>query len=158
MTDPGVRGQLRASRGSPGSGRAQRGGTRLMRALACIAAVVAVGAVSACGSPQYCSDKDALKKSVNGLKNVDLLKSGGLDRLKQQLTKVQSDAKALAGSAKDDLPAESGAVRSSVTALATDAKQIPSSPEPAQLARLGADIKAVVSSFGNFSDAAKNKC
>src|SRR3954453_23414685 len=138
MTDPGVRTQdvrcnrsHRALRGRPGSERAQRGGSRLVRALACIVAVVGVVALSACGSPQYCSDKDALKKSVNGLKNVDLLKSGGLDRLKQQLTKVQSDAKTLAKSAKDDFPAETGALRSSVTALATDVKQIPASPQPA---------------------------
>jgi hypothetical protein len=129
-----------------------------MQALAGMVAVVAVVALSACGSPQYCSDKDSLKKSVNGLKNVDLLKSGGPDRLKQQLQKVQSDAKTLAKSAKDDFPAETGALRSSVTALATDVKQIPASPQPAQLASLGADIQAVISSFGKFSDAAKEKC
>jgi hypothetical protein len=59
----------------------------------------------ACGNskPAGCSDRTNLQTSIKGLTKLDT--SGGLSGLRTQLSKVQSDAKALVNSAKGDFPA-----------------------------------------------------
>ncbi len=125
-----------------------------------LVAAVAVTALAGCGSskPQYCSDRSSLEQSVNGLGNVKLLTSGGAQALKSQLATLQSDAKALAASAKSDFPSESSAVRSSVTKLQSDLQALPSSPTPQQLKPIIAGVSATVTAFDDFKTATSSAC
>lgn len=121
-------------------------------------AIAPTVAVSGCGKPQYCSDRSNLEQSVKGIGDVKLLQSGGLKNLQAQLQKVESDARALAGSAKSDFASQTKAIESSVSTLKTDVQQLPSSPTPAQLSRVVSDVKAVGTAFGDFKDATSSKC
>jgi hypothetical protein len=134
---------------------------RLLGSLA--AAATAAGVLAACGSsssaskPAYCADRSALEQSVSDLKNVDLA-SGGLSAVQTQLSKVDADAKALAGSAKADFPQQTSAISSSVSALDTSVKSLGSSPSAQDLLGLGQGIAGVVTASKGFSDATAGKC
>jgi TolA-binding protein len=137
---------------------------RKLSALAAVVvvALLATGAVMALagcgGKPQYCSDRSTLQQSVSGLNNVQVSQGGGVDQLKSQLAKVESDANALAKSAKSDFPSESSALQSSVKALKTAVQGLPASPSRQQLVAVAADVKATVAAFDNFKKATDSKC
>src|SRR3954451_24055064 len=123
------------------------------------AIMVAIVTLTACGSskPAYCSKRSTLEQSVKGLGDVDV-KSGGLDALKSQLKKVESDATALVNSAKSDFPSETSAIDSSVNKLTTAAQQTPSSPSATQVATLVGDVADVATAVEGFTDASNSKC
>ena len=126
-----------------------------------VVALLAAGAVMAlagCGKPQYCSDRSTLQQSVSGLNDVQVTQSGGVDRLKTQLTKVESDANALAKSAKSDFPSESSAVQSSVKSLKSAVQALPASTSRQLLVTVAANVKATVAAFDNFKTATDSKC
>jgi hypothetical protein len=131
-----------------------------MRAAFAAIAIAALFAAAGCGGsskPGYCSDKSNLEQSVKDLGNVDL-KSGGTSALEAQLKKVESNANALVSSAKSDFPTETAALESSVSALGTAIKALPSSPSVQQLAPIAVDIKNVANAVTSFADATKSKC
>jgi hypothetical protein len=115
-------------------------------------------ALTGCGKPQYCSDRSDLQNSVRDLGNVKLRESGGLDRLKSQLQKIQADAKKVASSAKSDFPTESSALQSSVSTLKTAVQQLPPSPSGQQLRPVAADAASVIASARRFKQATDSKC
>lgn len=126
-----------------------------------VVALLAAGAVMAlagCGKPQYCSDRSTLQQSVSGLNDVQVTQSGGVDRLKTQLTKVESDANALAKSAKSDFPSESSSVQSSVKSLKSAVQALPASTSRQLLVTVAASVKATVAAFDNFKTATDSKC
>ena len=129
---------------------------------AAIALVAAAGILlTACGGsdkPGYCSDRSSLQQSVDDLRNVKVLESGGPTRLQSQLQKVETDAKGLASSAKSDFPSESDAIQSSVSALKSAVQGLPASPSPQQLATVAADVKGVATAFQGFKTATDSKC
>src|SRR5947208_14279239 len=86
-------------------------------AAAALLASVFIMVFAGCGKPGFCSDRTNLEQSVKGLSNVKLTESGGVDRLKSQLKKIQSDSKQLVSSAKSDFPSETDQLNSSVAAL-----------------------------------------
>jgi hypothetical protein len=114
--------------------------------------------LAACGQPDYCSDRTNLEQSVKGLGNVKLTESGGVDRLKSQLKKIQSDAKQLASSAKSDFPSETDQLNSSVTALEKSAQALPSSPSASELKGLVTELAAVAGASQKFVSATDSKC
>ena len=121
-------------------------------------AALSLGGATGCGKPDYCSERDDLAQSVKALGDVNVLQSGGLDRLRTQLDAVESDARAVADSAKSDFPDESGAVRSSVETLKGTLDELPASPSPEQLAPVAVQAAAVVSSFQEFDTATDAEC
>jgi hypothetical protein len=121
------------------------------------AALIAV-VLAGCGKPAYCEDRSNLENSIKGITDVKVVQSGGVQQLKSQLGKVESDAKALVSSAKNDFAAESNAIESSVTQLKTAIGALPSSPSPQQVVTVTADAKAVVTAFQKFKDATDSKC
>jgi hypothetical protein len=144
--------------------RAARGRAPAARRVLAVAAISAAGfgALAGCGGsssskPGYCADRSNLKDSVNGLTDVNLT-SGGLSALQSQFQKVQSDAKALASSAKSDFPDETGAISSSVAELNTNVAQLSSSPSAQQVAAIAGDVSSVTSAFKSFSDATSSDC
>jgi hypothetical protein len=128
-------------------------------ALASCVAVLGVVALAGCGGsskPAYCTNRANLESSVKGLTNLSV--SSGLSGLEAQLTKIQSDANALASSAKSDFPNETSAIKSSVDTLATTVKTLPSSPSAANIATVGTQAASAVTAVQNFYNATKSKC
>lgn len=128
--------------------------------VAATAAALAV-LIGGCGSsskPGYCSDRSELEASVKSLGNLSDLTSGGLSQLQSKLTTVDSDARKLVDSAKSDFPSETSAISSSVTKLDASVKGLSSSPSPAQVAAVGVNAKAVVTSVSDFTQATDSKC
>src|SRR5436190_2616631 len=133
----------------PLSGSSRPSRTAVVRAVVLLPAAVLM-ALTGCGKPQYCSDRNDLENSVRDLGNVNVTQSGGLDQLKSQLGKIQTDAKKLASSAKSDFPTESSALQSSVSTLKTAVQQLPPSPSGQQLKPVAADTASVIASTRRF--------
>lgn len=119
---------------------------------------VALLALAGCGSstPEYCSNRTDLQKSVKDLPSV--VSSGDVNAMQTQVNTIKSDATALADSAKSDFPSETSAITSSVDTLSSAAEALPSSPSATQIAAVGADAAGVVSSVNSFADASSSKC
>ena len=141
----------------PLSGSSRPSRTAAVRAGVLLPAAVLM-ALTGCGKPQYCSDRNDLENSVRDLGNVNVTQSGGLDQLKSQLGKIQTDAKKLASSAKSDFPTESSALQSSVSTLKTAVQHVPPSPTGQQLAPVAADVASVIASARRFKQATDSKC
>ncbi len=126
--------------------------------VACLTATGLV-ALAGCGGtskPAYCTNRTSLQNSIKGLTSLD--PSSGLSGLKSQLSKIESDAKALVSAAKSDFPTQTSAITSSVDALSGAVSSVPSSPSAQQIATIATDAASVVSSVKSFSDATKSKC
>jgi hypothetical protein len=134
---------------------ARMGVRRTAAALVSVALVAATG----CGGsskPAYCSDSSNLEESVQAVPGQ--VKSGDVSALKTQLTTIETDAQAVADSAKSDFPSETSAITSSVDTLKTAVDGLPSSPSAADLAPLALDAANVVSAVKDFSSATSSKC
>ena len=129
-----------------------------MRVPVAVLTAVALVAVAGCGSskPAYCSDRTNLENSIKNLPSVT--SSSGISGLQTQLKTIESDATSLVSAAKSDFPSETSAVKSSVDALQSAVKALPSSPSSVQIAEIAADASNVVSSVNSFSNASKSKC
>jgi hypothetical protein len=133
---------------------------RLM-AFVALTLLAALALLTGCGGsdkPKYCSDRSNLEQSVKDLGNVQVTQSGGLQQLQTQLKKVETDATALASSAKSDFPSQSSAVQSSVSALKSAVAGLSASPTAQQLAPVGLDVKNVVTATQDFTNATSSKC
>lgn len=129
---------------------------RLARQAAALGAVAVLGiGASGCGSskPGYCADRSRLESSIKEI-NV----SGGVSGIEAQLRTIQSNANALIASARSDFPTQTGALKSSIDAMAAGIKALPSNPTPAQIATLGTAASGVVTAVRDFADATKSKC
>jgi spore maturation protein SpmA len=126
-----------------------------LAALALIA-VLAMVVATGCGKPAYCQDVTNLQNAVKGLPNAAT--SGGVSGLESQLNTIESDAKTLQSSAKSDFPSEASAVESSISQLKTSVSSLPSKPTAQQLAAVGINASAVVSSVKSFQSATSSKC
>ena len=129
-------------------------------AAARLAALAAAVALAGCGEdkPGYCADRDALQQSVSDLGQVEVTSSGGLQELRTQLKEVESSARALASSAKDDFPSEAGAIETSVESLNTALEDLPSSPSATDLAAVATSVGAVGTALTDFTDATASNC
>jgi hypothetical protein len=115
--------------------------------------------LAACGGgPEYCSAREDLEQSVRGLGDVQLVASGGVQELRSQLEQIEGDARALVSSASSDFPAETEAIESSVDTLKGTLEGLPSSPEPADLARAATETGAVVTAVQEFVAASDSEC
>ncbi len=123
-----------------------------------VLAATSVVALPGCGKPGYCSSRSDLEQSIKGVADVNVLQSGGLQQLRTQLQKVESDARKLVDSAKSDFPSQSQALQSSVSKLKSDLEALPSSPTPQQLAAVLPDGQALVKAFRDFKAATDSKC
>lgn len=116
--------------------------------------------VAACGGsskPSYCSSVSSLESSIKAVPSTNIVQTG-LSGLESAVAKVQSDAQTAINDAKSDFPTETSALKSSVDTLSATVKQAASSPSPATLVQLPAQISAVVTAANNFQSATKSKC
>ena len=140
--------------------------TKSRRAIpAVLVAAVALIAAAGCGSgssgstaskPAYCSDRSALKSSVEGL--TIPTSSDDIGQLQSQFATIKSSSTALVNAAKSDFPDETTAIQSSVDTLDSAVNALPSSPTAAQIATIAADASAVVTAVNGFSDATASQC
>jgi hypothetical protein len=114
--------------------------------------------LTGCGEPDYCSDRSNIEQSVKGLTDVQLTESGGADRLKSQLEKVQSDAKQVASSSKSDFPSETDQLESSVSTLEKSVQGLPPSPSSEELKGLAPQVTAVAGASRRFVNATNSEC
>ena len=125
-----------------------------------MAAGAAIGLVvlTGCGSskPAYCSARSNLSNSIKGLTSLSV--SSGVSALQAQVQKIQTDATSVVNSAKGDFPNETSAIKSSVDALSTAVKGLPSSPSAGQIAAIVPSAAKVVSSVTSFTSATSSKC
>jgi len=116
-------------------------------------------ALSACGGsdkPGYCADRSQLESSIKDLANLS--PSNGLSGLQAQLRTIERDANALVASARSDFPSETKAIETSLEALSSDVRTLPSSPSATQIAALASDASGVVSAVRGFADATASAC
>ena len=116
--------------------------------------------LAACGGsskPAYCSNVSDLEGSVQELKSVEL-ESGALATLEADLKKVQTNADAVVGSAKEDFPTETSALKSAVSSLSTAVGQLPAAPTPQELLALATQIDTTVSAAEELSSATESAC
>ena len=125
-----------------------------------IAAGAAIGLVvlTGCGSskPAYCTARSNLSKSIKGLTSLSV--SSGVSGLQSQVQKIQTAATSVVNSAKGDFPNETSAIKSSVDALSTAVKSLPSNPSAGQIASIVPSAAKVVSSVTSFTSATSSKC
>jgi hypothetical protein len=122
-----------------------------------LAAGAALGACGGSSKPSYCSAVSNLEASVKALPSTNVVKNG-TDALKSALTKVENDAQAVVSSAKNDFPNETAALKSSVDALSSTAKQLTSSPSAATIVQVPAQVAAVANAAKSLSSATSSKC
>jgi hypothetical protein len=135
--------------------RRRRAASSLVVAAFVAPALVALAGCSS-GPPSYCSNRDNLQNSVNGLKNLNV--SSGVSGLKSQLDKIQTDATNVVNSAKSDFPTQTSAITTSVDALKSSVSALTTSPSASQIATVTKDAGNVVTSVKNFIDASNSKC
>jgi len=135
-------------------------GTHRLRSAAIPAIVAVAVALAGCGGsgkPAYCSDRDALQKSLTELKNVNV-SAEGIDEVKAKLTKVESDAQALANSARKEFSPQASTLESSVSKLKTSAQSAAAAPTAQSFAAVASAASGVASAFGDLSSAVSSKC
>lgn len=125
-------------------------------AVLALIAALAMSVATGCGKPQYCTDLTTLQNAVKDLPSQATSK--GVSGLESQLNTIQSDADALVSSAKSDFPSETAAVKSAVDQLKTSVTSLPDKPSGTQLAAIGINASAVVSSVNSFQSATKDAC
>jgi hypothetical protein len=128
------------------------------------AAVAGLIALVGCGSsksasaskPAYCAARTSLENSIKGLTSLN--PSSGISGLQASLKKIESDAAALASSAKSSFPSQTSAITSSVNSLKGAVAGLSSSPSAAQIGTVATDAKNVVDSVQTFMHATSSKC
>ena len=95
---------------------------------------------------------------MKGLDNVRATESGGVDRLKSQLQKIQSDAQQVASSAKSDFPSQTDRLESSVSTLEQSVQALPPSPSTEQLNGLAPQVFEVAGASRSFVRATDSEC
>jgi hypothetical protein len=141
-----------------GGGRQSNHGLGGWSARVLCTALVALVALAGCGSskPAYCSARTNLENSVKGLTNLN--SSSGIAGLKDQVSKIQSDANTVISQAKSDFPSQTSAIKSSLDGLTTAVKGLPANPSASQIAGVAASASSLVSSVKSFFDATSSKC
>jgi hypothetical protein len=120
--------------------------------------MVALAAAGCGGSePGYCSEVSDLEQSVRGLGEVNVVE-GGTNALEEALRKVEADARSTVDAARSDFPEETSAVSDSISSLTSSIEQVEGSPTSEQIARVGRDAAATVTSVTNLADATKSEC
>jgi hypothetical protein len=128
--------------------------TRRMLATTLAAAVAGLaGGCGGSGKPAFCDHVNTLNKSIQSLSL-----SGGIDAVKGQLTKIESQAETVVSSAQSDFPGETQAIKTAFTKLQKDVKALGSSPSGAEVATVVADGANALRAVSDFVDASKSKC
>jgi hypothetical protein len=131
-----------------------------LRSAAALCCLVLVPGVAACGGkdkPAVCSDVDSLKTSIGNVKDVQIGQGAlgkigdSLDQVKQDLSKLKTDAKQQYGSQLDQVQQALDSVSSSLTTAKN-------SPSVTSLTGVAAAVSSVVSGLESLEKAVSSTC
>ena len=115
------------------------------------------GSSSGSSKPAYCTAASQLKTSVHNLGNVSVSKNG-LSSLQTALSKVQTSANTFAADAKSAYPAQTTALKNSLSSLETAIKSAKGQPPLTAAAAVVPAVTQVKTSASNLQSAVKGKC
>jgi DUF917 family protein len=130
-------------------------------AVAILVLAIAAALLGGCGggssTPSYCSKVADLKSAVKQLGNVDVIQ-GGTNSLTSAVQKVATTGKSAIAAAKTDFSSETGAVKSSLTALENSVRQLSSSQAKTALTQIPGEVAAVGAAANELVSATTSKC
>lgn len=136
-----------------------------MRPLRSAAAALAAGVTFAsvlvgCGSsskPAVCSDVDALQKSVQSLRDVQL-DSGALTKIRDDLSTISTQFDTFKKDAKSEFSSDVANVRRAIDELSTNVATAKQSPTASNLAATGTAVKGVADATKKLADSVASTC
>lgn len=132
---------------------------RMRRTTASVLCLVGLAAgVAACGGqPAVCDDVDALRTSVDHLKNVQI-GDNALATLSTDLKDVQSQLKQFKQDASGQYSSQIDAVQKEVDALRSSVEQATTNPSATSFTEVTSDVRALGSALGSLDDAVSSTC
>jgi hypothetical protein len=131
----------------------------LVPAAALVLATLAAGCSSSSTSskPAYCTAASQLKTSVHDLGNVTI-NVHDLSSVNTAVSKVQASATKFASEAKSAYPAQTTALKTSVSGLEAAVKSAMAQPSVTTVAAVVSSVSQVKTAAGNAQTAVKGKC
>jgi hypothetical protein len=131
-------------------------------AIAVLFALLVGGALlTGCGGsskPAYCDPVSKTENAVKSLPTAQDVKNNGVGTLTSALSTLQQNATTAINQAKSDFSSQTTALKNSVDALSSTAKQLAGSPSAQTLAQLPAELSAVKTAAKNLQSAVSSKC
>ena len=118
---------------------------------------LAAGLVACGGQPAVCDDVDALRTSVDHLKNIQI-GDNALATLSTDLQDVQSQLKQLRQDASGQYSSQIDAVQKEVDALRSSVKTATTNPSSTSFTEVTSDVKSLGSALGGLDDAVSGTC
>lgn len=125
-----------------------------------LAVFLLAGTLTGCGGknkPAVCNDIDSLKSSMTDLKNINIDKTtlttlqNDVNKIRSQLSKTKTDAKA-------QFSSEISAVDQAASALNASVKAAVATPSAATIAVVGTSLQAFASSLSALEKAVTSTC
>ena len=129
--------------------------------LVLIVVLVAGASLAGCGGsskPAYCDPVAKTEKAVKSLPSVQEVKQNGVGTLTSAVSTLKQKATTAADQAKSDFSTQTTALKTSVDALSSTAKQLAASPSAQTIAALAAQLSAVGTAAKNLESAVSSKC
>jgi hypothetical protein len=128
-------------------------------ALVLVALLTALVGLTACSSdkPAVCDDADALRQSVDNLKEVQI-GDNALSTLSSDVSQIQQDVKHLGSDAKSEFGGDVDQVSSAATQLEDSVNAAKANPSASTLGAVGTAIQSFGTSVDNLVDAVKDTC
>ncbi|WP_313404012.1 hypothetical protein [Aeromicrobium sp.] len=117
-------------------------------------------ALTGCGaekSPAICSDVDTLKVSVDALTDRDF-DIDSLTTLRDDLSEVRTNVKAVSGEAQNEYATEFDAVAQAASSVATSVETAVAAPSAAGVADVGQAIQALGAAVEALDDTVRGTC
>ena len=108
-------------------------------------------------TPAVCSSVDALEKSVDDVKNVNLDRNA-LPTLKTSLSKVQSAVSQVKRDAKDQYATEVDAVDKAASSVSSSLQGAGASPSAQSLSNVATAVQSLGASVTTLQDSVKSTC
>jgi hypothetical protein len=154
--------ELRAAMTVMQTGTDNRPNARRHSAVAALLTLQIGGALLAgCGSsskPAHCDPVSKVENAVKSLPTVEDVKTNGVETLKSALSTLEQNATTAVDQAKSDFSGQTTALKNSVDALSSTAKQLADSPSAQTFAQLPPELSAVKTAAKNLQSAVSSKC
>lgn len=132
-------------------------GVRRLGAVAICLVAVGSGLGACSDQPAVCDDVDALKSSMENIRDAQLGENG-LDTVTTQLALMKNSLLAIRGTASSQYPTQVAAVRSAADNLTTAVSAAKADPTASSIAAVAGDISALGSAVNDLGTALKDTC
>jgi hypothetical protein len=117
--------------------------------------------LTGCGvssKPAYCDPVTKTENAVKSLPSAGDVKKNGVGTLKTALATLQQNATTAVNQAKSDFSSQTTALKNSVDALSSTAKQLGGSLSVQTVGQLASELSAVSTAAKNLQGAVSSKC